>query len=126
MHDPTPGEFQNDGCLLGSAAVRRFYLAICDLPMLDAHDRSDLAEIVDNPAWSDIWQVEGATDHDVWEMTGRPGIPEEMITGDASNHDKRLAQAGVLRRVPCNVIGDMVERGQIPMPEAVDLVTAIA
>jgi glucuronate isomerase len=59
-------------------------------------------------------------------MMRRRGVPEEMITGDASNHDKRLAQAGVLRRVLCNVVGDMVERGQIPMPEAVDLVTAIA
>jgi glucuronate isomerase len=102
VHEPTPSGFLNDSYLLGSATARQLYRTVRDLPILDAHNHADLVEIVENRPWTDIWQVEGATDHYVWEMMRKRGVPEEKITGDASNHDKWLALAGVFPQLAGN------------------------
>ena len=102
MSDSSSTEFLGDGYLLGSKTARGLYREIRDLPIVDAHNHADIVEIVENRPWTDIWQVEGATDHYVWEMMRKRGVPEEMITGDASNHDKWLALAGVFPQLVGN------------------------
>jgi glucuronate isomerase len=77
MHDPTLGEFLNDGYLPGSATARRLQPAIRDLPILDAHNHADLAEIVDNRPGSHIWQMEGATDHPTVHLPYHERVREE-------------------------------------------------
>jgi len=51
---------------LETAAARDLYQSIADLPVVDPHNHIDLAEVVENEHWADIWEVEGATDHYVW------------------------------------------------------------
>ncbi|HKJ68353.1 MAG TPA: glucuronate isomerase [bacterium] len=87
--------FLDENYLLESEAARELYSLVKDLPILDAHNHADIQEIVKNQPWSDIWIVEGATDHYVWEVLRKRGIPEEKITGTASNKEKWDAMASV-------------------------------
>ncbi len=87
--------FLDENYLLESGAARELYSLVKDLPILDAHNHADIQEIVKNEPWSDIWIVEGATDHYVWEVLRKRGIPEEEITGSASNKEKWDAMASV-------------------------------
>ncbi len=88
MRDSSSIEFLGDGYLLDSDTARQLFMGIRDLPIVDAHNHADIVEIVENRPWSDIWEVEGATDHYVWEMMRKRGVPEDQITGDASNRAK--------------------------------------
>ncbi len=83
--------FLDENYLLSSETAIQLYDEVGDLPIVDAHNHLDIDEIVNNQPWTDIWEVEGATDHYVWEMMRRRGVPEELITGNSSNHDKWLA-----------------------------------
>ncbi|MCU4802658.1 glucuronate isomerase [Halobacteria archaeon HArc-gm2] len=87
--------FLDDDYLLESGAARDLYQSIADLPVVDPHNHIDLAEVVENEHWSDVWEVEGATDHYVWQLMRKRGVPEEKITGDASNREKWHALAEV-------------------------------
>ena len=81
--------------LLETPAAKRLYEEIRDLPILDPHSHLDVEELVENEGWTDIWEVEGATDHYVWELMRKRGVPEERITGGASNREKWTALAKV-------------------------------
>lgn len=87
--------FLDENYLLTNKTAREIYQLVKDLPIVDAHNHSDAKEIVENKGWNDIWEVEAATDHYVWELMRRRGVPEERITGAASNHEKWLALAEV-------------------------------
>jgi glucuronate isomerase len=63
VQEPTPSGFLNDSYLVGSAAACQLHRTIRDLPILNAHNPADVVEIGENRPWTDIWQVEGATDH---------------------------------------------------------------
>jgi len=102
MTDRREPSFLGERYLLGSQTACTLFEKIRDLPILDAHNHADIAEIVDDRPWSDIWQMEGATDHYVWELMRRRGVPEEKITGRASNHEKWLALAQVFPRLVGN------------------------
>ncbi len=95
MRDSIAPEFLGDSYLLENESARNLYASVRDLPIIDAHNHADIVEIVENRPWSDIWEVEGATDHYVWEMMRRRGVAEDLITGDADNHDKWLTLAKV-------------------------------
>lgn len=85
--------FLDDHYLLTSPAARELFPLVRDLPIVDLHNHADAAEIVANENWTDLWQVEGATDHYVWELMRRRGVSEDRITGSAPNREKwdRLA-----------------------------------
>jgi glucuronate isomerase len=102
MCDEGSNEFLGGGYLLDSASARKLYDGIGDLPIVDAHSHADIVEIVENRPWSDIWQVEGATDHYVWQLMRKRGVPEEKITGGASNRDKWQALAEVFPQLVGN------------------------
>ncbi|NUB93778.1 glucuronate isomerase [Haloterrigena sp. SYSU A121-1] len=85
--------FLGDRYLLDSETAEELYADIESLPIVDPHTHADLTEIIANDGWSDIWEVEGATDHYVWSMMRKRGIPERKITGEASNKEKWLALA---------------------------------
>jgi glucuronate isomerase len=87
--------FIGDDYLLETSTARELYDSIADLPILDPHSHADVGEIVENEGWNDIWEVEGATDHYVWTLMRKRGVPEEKITGDASNRQKWQALAEV-------------------------------
>jgi len=83
--------FLDDNYLLENDNARILYDQVKNLPIVDLHSHGDIKEIVENKNYKDIWQVEGSTDHYVWELMRRRGIEEECITGGASNKEKWLA-----------------------------------
>ncbi|HRR26153.1 MAG TPA: glucuronate isomerase, partial [Acidobacteriota bacterium] len=87
--------FLDENYLLTTGTARRLYEDVRNLPVLDPHNHADAGEIVLNRNWLDIWQVEGATDHYVWELMRRRGVAEEKITGTASPREKWRALAEV-------------------------------
>ena len=86
-------DFLGDRYLIESDIGLRLFQLIRDLPIIDAHNHADVSEIVENRNYEDIWQVEAATDHYVWSMLRKRGIPERLITGDATPEEKWLAAA---------------------------------
>ena len=84
-------DFLGDRYLIESDIGLRLFQLIRDLPIIDAHNHADVAEIAENRNYEDIWQVEAATDHYVWSMLRKRGIPERLITGDATPEEKWLA-----------------------------------
>jgi glucuronate isomerase len=87
--------FIDEDYLLESDVSRRLYAEIESVPVLDPHSHVNLKQVVENEAWSDIWEVEGAADHYVWSLMRKRGIPEEKITGNATNREKWQALAKV-------------------------------
>lgn len=87
--------FIDEDYLLTSDSARQLYDHVANLPIVDPHNHVDLPEVVENDPWTDIWAVEGATDHYVWQLMRRRGVPEEKITGNASNREKWEALAEV-------------------------------
>ncbi|MHA1730399.1 MAG: glucuronate isomerase [Promethearchaeota archaeon] len=87
--------FLDEDYLLTNGTARKIYAAVEGLPILDAHNHADLEEIFRNDNYTDIWQVEAATDHYVWELMRKRGVPENLITGDATNREKWDALARV-------------------------------
>jgi glucuronate isomerase len=88
-------EFLGETYLIENDTGQRLFSGIRDLPLIDAHNHADVAEIADNNNYPDIWQVEAATDHYVWSMLRKRGVPEHLITGNATNQEKWLAAATV-------------------------------
>ncbi|MHA1792629.1 MAG: glucuronate isomerase [Promethearchaeota archaeon] len=87
--------FLDENYLLTNETAKKIFNEIKGLPILDAHNHANVKEIWENKNYKDIWQVEAATDHYVWELMRKRGIPEEKITGGASNEEKWLALASV-------------------------------
>jgi len=100
--------FLNERYLLESGEAMRIYEKIKDLPIVDPHNHVDIKEIVENRGWKDIWEVEGATDHYVWELMRKCGIPEKYITGEASNKEKWMALAEVFPKFAGNPVYEWV------------------
>lgn len=87
--------FLDEEYLLGSESARQLYDEIRELPILDPHSHLDVQAVARNEGWDDIWEVEGATDHYVWQLMRKRGVPERKITGSASNREKWMALAEV-------------------------------
>lgn len=94
--------FLDENYLLETSAAKVIYDQIEDLPILDAHSHVSPKRIVENEGWSDIWAVEGETDHYVWSLMRKRGIPEEKITGEASNREKWRALAKIFPKFAGN------------------------
>lgn len=94
--------FLDEEYLLETDTARELYEAIRDLPIFDPHSHVDVGEIVANDGWNDIWEVEGATDHYIWAAMRKRGVPEERITGEASNREKWNALAAVFPELAGN------------------------
>lgn len=94
--------FLDEEYLLESPAAIRLYKSIRNEPILDPHSHINVQAVAENDGWNDIWEVEGATDHYVWELMRKRGVPEEKITGDASNREKWMALAEVFPKFAGN------------------------
>ncbi|HMA61148.1 MAG TPA: glucuronate isomerase, partial [bacterium] len=94
--------FLDQDYLLEKRAAKNLYESIKGLPILDAHNHADIEEIANNEGWQDIWEVEAATDHYVWELMRKRGVPEEKITGSASNYAKWKALSDVFPDIATN------------------------
>jgi glucuronate isomerase len=96
--------FLDENYLLTNDIAKKIYNEVKDLPILDAHNHANVQEIRENKNYSDIWYVEAATDHYVWEMLRKRGVNEKYITGNASNKEKWMKLAEVFEDLVGNPI----------------------
>ena len=83
--------FLDDNYLLTNDTATGLYGLVKDLPIVDPHNHANLKEIFENRNYADLWEVEAAADHYVWEMLRKRGVPEPYITGNRTNHEKWTA-----------------------------------
>ncbi len=100
--------FLDEKYLLTNSTAEILYDAIRDLPIVDPHNHANIEEIVENRSWADIWEVEGATDHYIWELMRKRGVPEEKITGSATNKEKWLALSKVMPELVGNPVYEWI------------------
>lgn len=101
-------EFLGNNYLLSNKTAIKIYDQIKDLPILDAHNHADVEEIRRNENYSDIWQIEGATDHYVWELLRKRGVDEYYITGEASHKEKWMNLAAVFEDLVASPVYEWV------------------
>ncbi len=88
--------FLDEKYLIGNETGAELFETVKGLPVIDAHNHADVAEIAANQKYTDPWQLCAATDHYVWEMLRKRNVPEEFITGKtATNKEKWLKLAAV-------------------------------
>src|SRR5882724_4494967 len=90
--------FLPDDYLLGNATARQLYTGhAAPQPIFDYHCHLPPNEIAGNRQFENLSKIWLAGDHYKWRALRAAGVPERMITGDASDYDKFLAFA---RTVP--------------------------
>ena len=95
--------FLDDAYLLSNSTAVALYEQVKDCPIIDAHNHADVKAIFENRNFTDIWEAEAATDHYVWEVLRKRGVPEEYITGqDVPNEEKWTALANVFDALVAN------------------------
>lgn len=94
--------FLDERYLLNSDTAAELYAEVSDLPIIDPHNHADVKEIWENQNYTDIWQVEAATDHYVWELMRKRRVPEAYITGAKSNQEKWQALAEIFPELAGN------------------------
>ena len=100
--------FLGQDYLIGNETGKRIFASVKDLPILDPHNHADVAAVARNENFRDAWELFAATDHYVWEVLRKTGVPEEKITGNASPHDKFIAMAEVFDRIAGNPVYEWI------------------
>ena len=100
--------FLGQDYLIANETGKRIFASVKDLPILDPHNHADVAAIARNEYFKDAWELFAATDHYVWEILRKTGVPEEKITGKASPHDKFIAMAEVFDQIAGNPVYEWI------------------
>ncbi|MBR2964334.1 MAG: glucuronate isomerase, partial [Lentisphaeria bacterium] len=100
--------FLGQDYLIANETGKRIFASVKDLPILDPHNHADVAAIARNEKFKDAWELFAATDHYVWEILRKTGVPEEKITGKASPHDKFIAMAKVFDQIAGNPVYEWI------------------
>ena len=89
--------FMNQDFLLDTEVGRRLYhQAAAPCPIIDYHCHIDPRAIWEDRRYENLTQVWLGGDHYKWRLMRAAGVPERLITGDASDEDRFLAWAAVL------------------------------
>ena len=95
--------FLDDRYLLSGAESEALYERVRELPIIDAHNHCDVRALAEDRHFTDIWDAEASTDHYVWEVLRKSGVPEELLTGaEATNEEKWMAMAAAFEQVAGN------------------------
>jgi len=100
--------FLGEDYLIGNPSGRKLFQAVRDLPIVDAHNHANVKELAANQNYSDIWQLFAASDHYVWEIMRKRGVPEEYITGKRSSEEKWLKLASVFPEFAGNAVYEWI------------------
>ena len=101
--------FMDQSYLIRNAAGRKIFDTVKSLPVVDPHNHANVREIADNDCYRDAWQLFAATDHYVWEMMRKRGVPESLITGKAASpKEKFLALAKIFPEVAGNPVYEWI------------------
>ncbi len=92
--------FFDDTYLLDSPLAVDLYRRYAkDLPIFDYHCHLSPRDIAEDRVYTNIGQLWLECDHYKWRMMRACGLPERLVTGDASWHDKFVAFAGIMPRI---------------------------
>ena len=84
-------KFLDDDFILDNATARKLYFDhAVSMPIIDYHNHLPPDEIASNKVFSNITEAWLKGDHYKWRAMRANGIPEEYITGSASDKDKFL------------------------------------
>jgi glucuronate isomerase len=87
-------KFMNENFLLkNETAISLFHNYAKDMPIIDYHCHLNPKEIYENKRFKNITEVWLYGDHYKWRAMRANGIPEEYVTGNASDYDKFMAWA---------------------------------
>ena len=97
--------FLDQDFLLNTETARTLYhQAAENCPIIDYHCHLSPREIWEDIRYDNITQVWLGGDHYKWRLMRSAGVPEEYITGKASDHDKFIRFAQVLGKAIGNPI----------------------
>lgn len=86
--------FLHDDFLLGNEVARELYHDHAEkLPIIDYHNHLPPDQIAENHNFPTLYDIWLAGDHYKWRAMRANGVPEKLITGDASPWEKFLAYA---------------------------------
>lgn len=88
--------FLGEDFLLTSQESKEIYAAVRDLPILDYHCHLSPKEIYENVTFSSLGEAWLGGDHYKWRVMRAMGVPERLVTGDASYSEKLRAFASVM------------------------------
>lgn len=89
--------FLDDDFLLSNDTARRLYHEHArQQPIYDYHCHLNPADVAGNRRFENLTQIWLAGDHYKWRGMRSAGVPEHLITGDASDYDKYLAWANTV------------------------------
>jgi len=89
--------FIHNDFLLSSASAQRLYHTFAkDEPIIDYHNHLPPKDIAEDRQFKNIHEIWLEGDHYKWRAMRCNGIPERLITGDASPRDKFLAWAATV------------------------------
>ncbi len=92
--------FMGKNFLLDTDTARELYHDIAaDLPICDFHCHIPVQQIAENEPFQSIAQVWLGGDHYNWRARRIAGVPEAMITGNASDEEKFMAWAETLPKL---------------------------
>lgn len=100
--------FLGEDYLLGNAAALRLFRQVKGLKVIDLHNHANVGEIAENTPYHDMWQLFAASDHYVWEVMRKCGVPEDLITGKASPRDKFSALGRVFPKIAGNPVYEWI------------------
>ena len=87
---------KDDFLLENKTAVRLYNDYAENMPIFDYHCHLSEKQILENKRFNDVCEVWLGGDHYKWRLMRNYGVPERLITGDASNHDKFVAYCKTL------------------------------
>lgn len=87
-------KFMDKNFLLETKTAQKLFFEVAkDMPIYDYHCHLSPQEIYEDKQFKNITEVWLAGDHYKWRFMRWMGVPEEQITGTASDYDKFLAYA---------------------------------
>lgn len=87
---------KDDFLLENKTALRLYNDYAENMPIFDYHCHLSEKQILENKRFNDVCEVWLGGDHYKWRLMRNYGVPERLITGDASNHDKFVAYCKTL------------------------------
>ncbi|GIU78711.1 MAG: uronate isomerase [Bryobacteraceae bacterium] len=89
--------FIHEDFLLSTAAARRLYHEYAkDEPILDYHCHLPPKDVAENRRFANLFEIWLEGDHYKWRAMRAHGVPERLVTGDASPKEKFLAWAATV------------------------------
>ena len=85
-----------ENLLLTNELSRKLYASVAELPIIDFHNHLSIKDIVENRQYRDLaelWVIPDPYKHRAMRICG---VPERLITGDASPKERFLAWAAVV------------------------------